>query len=506
MTVSITRRALLAAVAVGALTAPLDASAATARNVMLFVADGASWGTWDMASYWEHGEKGKQPYDNFSVKLGMTTEPYSEPQRVYEPNAAWNQTPTGDADYFAGYTTIKQGATDSAAAGTALATGQKTLGGRVSVDPDGNPLPTISEQMKAAGRAVGVVSSVGFSHATPAVFGAKNPNRSDLKNIASQMINGDTLDLIMGGGNPDYDNEGQLRATPEYNWISEADWNAINAPDGPMTLIQSKAEFEALADGSLHVAGRLIGIPEIEETLQASRSPITTPVDPAAPANPAVLFNGGVVSFPGHEKLDNVPTLATMTEGALNHLGKDEDGLFLMVEGGAIDWMAHSNATGRVIEETIEFNHAIGAAVKWVEANSSWDETLMIVLTDHGNGMPMGPNSDVIPFEPIQNNGKGVLPGVLWHSGNHTTENTLLWANGTGSDLLYEMVVGTDPYLASILGFNDGRYIDITGVHPAMLKAAGLAIPAPIPLPAAGWMLISGLAALGGLKRLRRTH
>jgi alkaline phosphatase len=498
MKVSITRRALLAAVAVGALAAPLDASAATARNVMLFVADGASWGTWDMASYWEHGEKGKQPYDNFSVKLGMTTEPYSEPQRVYEPNAAWDKTPTGDGDYFAGYKTIKQGATDSAAAGTALATGQKTLGGRVSIDPDGNPLPTISEQMKAAGSAVGVVSSVGFSHATPAVFGAKNPNRGDLKNIASQMINGDTLDLIMGGGNPNYDNEGQLRATPEYSWISEADWNAINAPGGPMTLIQTKAEFEALADGSLQIAGRLIGIPEIEETLQASRSPFTTPIDPNAPGSPNLGFSQG------HALLQNVPTLATMTEGALNHLGKNADGLFLMVEGGAIDWMAHANATGRVIEETVDFNRAIGAAVNWVETRSSWDETLMIVLTDHGNGMPMGPNSDTLAFQPIQNNGKGVLPGVLWHSGSHTTENTLLWANGAGSDLLYDMVVGTDPYPASILGFNDGRYIDITGVNPAMLKAAGLASPAPIPLPAAGWMLISGLAALGGLKRLRR--
>ena len=501
MNASTTRRALRAASAAVALAAPISADAAsmTAKNVMLFVADGASWGAWDMASYWEHGETGRNPQDRFSVKLGMTTEPFSTPQRVYDPEAAWDTTPTGDGDYFAGYKTIKQGATDSAAAGTALATGRKTLSGRISVDPDGEPLPTISEAMKAAGRSVGVVSSVTFNHATPAVFGAKNERRGDYKTIASDMINGDTLDLIMGGGNPNFDAEGQPKAEPEYDRISEADWNAVNAPDGPMTLIETKAEFEALADGSLEVDGRLIGIPQIEETLQANRSPFTTPTDPDAPGSPNLGFPEG------HKLLDTVPTLETMTEGALNHLGKDEDGLFLMVEGGAIDWMAHANATGRVIEETIDFNRAVGSAVAWVEANSSWEETLMLVLTDHGNGMPMGPDSDTIPFQAIQNNGAGVLPGVLWHSGSHTTENTLLWANGAGSELLYEMVVGEDPYLASILGFNDGRYIDITGVNPAMRKAAGLASPAPIPLPAAGWMLISGLAALGGLNRLRKT-
>ena len=500
MNASTTRRALRAATAAVALAAPISADAATtsAKNVMLFVADGASWGAWDMASYWEHGETGRNPQDRFSVKLGMTTEPFSTPQRVYDPEAAWDTTPTGDGDYFAGYKTIKQGATDSAAAGTALATGRKTLGGRVSVDPDGQPLPTISERMKEDGRAVGVVSSVGFSHATPAVFGAKNENRGELKDIASQMINGDTLDLIMGGGNPNFDNEGQKKAAPEYNWISETDWAAVSASDGPMRLIETKAEFEALADGSLEVDGRLIGIPQIEETLQANRSPFTTPTDPDAPGSPNLGFPEG------HELLDTVPTLATMTEGALNHLGKDDDGLFLMVEGGAIDWMAHANATGRVIEETVDFNDAIGSAVDWVEANSSWEETLMIVLTDHGNGMPMGPDSDAIAFQPIENNGPGVLPGVLWHSGSHTTENTLLWANGAGSEWLYEMVVGEDPYLASILEFNDGRYIDITGVHPAMLKAAGLDAAAPIPLPGAVWMLGSALAMLGGARRLRR--
>lgn len=494
-----TPRGLRAAVAACALLAPSAADALTAENVLLFISDGASWGTVDMASYWEHGELGRQPYDDFAVKLGMTTEPVSTPQRVYDPDAAWDPTPTGDGDFFAGYKAIKQGATDSAAAGTALATGVRTSNGRISSDVDGNPLPFISQEMKASGRSVGVVSSVGFSHATPGAFGAQNVQRGNLHEIASQMINEGTLDLIMGGGNPNYDNEGQLKATPEFNWLSQADWNAINAPDGPMTLIQTKAEFEALADGSLEIDGRLIGIPQIEETLQASRSPFTTPIDPDAPGSPNLGFADG------HELLQTVPSLADMTTGALNHLGKNEDGLFLMVEGGAVDWMAHANATGRVIEEQVAFNRAVAAAVEWIETESSWDETLLLVLTDHGNGMPMGPDSDTIPFRPIENNGAGELPGVRWHSGSHTTENTLLWANGAGAELLLDQVVGEDPYLTTVLNFNDGRYIDITGVNPALRAAAGLGgdVSAPVPLPAAGWMLIGGVGALAGLRRRR---
>lgn len=478
-----------------ALVTPTASLGATVENVIVFISDGASWGTVDMASYWEFGETGQQPYDDFAVKLGMTTEPLSDPQRVYDPEAAWDPTPTGDGDFFEGYKTIKQGATDSAAAGTALATGVRTSNGRISSDADGKPLPFITQEMKASGRATGVVSSVGFSHATPAVFGAQNENRGDTHAIAHQMINEGTLDLIMGAGNPNFDDNAQRLATPEYNWLSEEDWAALNAPDAPMTLIESASDFEDLASGALQIDGRLIGLAEVGGTLQANRDPFTTPLDPDAPGSPNL-------GFPiGHELLPNVPTLATMTEGALNHLGKDEDGLFLVVEGGAVDWMAHANATGRVIEEQIDFNHAVGSAVDWVMANSSWDETLMIVLTDHGNGAPMGPDSDSIPFQPIENRGKGVLPGVLWHSGSHTTENTLLWANGAGSEAFLSMVVGEDPYLNSILGFNDGRYIDITGVNPAIRAAAGLVAPAPVPLPAAGWMLLFGVGLIAGVRR-----
>ena len=127
------------------------------------------------------------------------------------------------------------------------------------------------------------------------------------------------------------------------------------------------------------------------------------------------------------------------------------------------------------------FDNAVGAGIEWVEINSNWEETLMIVLTDHGNGMPMGPDSDEIAFQAIENNGQGVLPGVQ-HSGGHTTENTLFWAEGAGSELFMQEIVGTD----QVLGFNDGSYIDNSSVYGVMKTAALGASVAPVPLPAAG--------------------
>lgn len=499
MTYTPTRRALLGAVAACALAAPGSAEAATAKNVMLFITDGASWGTFDMASYWQHGKKNGQPYADFNTKLGMTTEPYSDPQRVYDPQKAWDTTRTdaSDGQPFEGYKYIDSGATDSAAAGTVLATGQKTRNGRIDFDKDDQPLPFITQDMKDAGKATGVVSSVMFSHATPATFGAQNISRNNRQEIADQMINDGVVDVIMGGGNPMFDDDGKARDTPGFGSISEADWAALNGPDAPMTLIQTRADFEALADGSKQIDGRVIGLPQVGGTLQANRDPFTTPTDPNAPGSPNLGFDEG------HVLIETVPTLETMTRGALNHLGKDEDGLFMMVEGGAVDWMAHANATGRIIEEQVDFDNAVGAGIEWVEVNSNWDETLMIVLTDHGNGMPMGPDSDEIAFQAIENNGQGVLPGVQWHNGGHTTENTLFWAEGAGSELFMQEIVGTDMALSEVLGFNDGSYIDNSSVYGVMKTAALGASVAPVPLPAAGWLLVAGLGGLLALRRKR---
>lgn len=166
-----------------------------------------------------------------------------------------------------------------------------------------------------------------------------------------------------------------------------------------------------------------------------------------------------------------------MTKAALNVLGQNEDRLYFHVEGGAVDWAAHANDTARIIEEQMDFNHSVKAVVDWVKMHSNWDETMLLVVTDHGNAIPMGPNSDTIPFEPVESRGRGVLPGVLWHSPTHTNENTLLFAKGAGTEMLYDHIVGYDAGLALILGHNDGASTENDAIGRVMRAAL-----APVPL------------------------
>ena len=470
------------------------------KNIFLFISDGASWGTWDMASFWQFGAKGLQPYDRFPVKLGMTTYPLNvstvptftgTPQISYDPAKAWDRTPTGDSDFFKGYKYIKQDYADSAAAGTALAAGIKTYNNAINFDDFGNPVPFITQTLKAHGFATGAITSVPFSHATPAAFGAQNISRNNYHQITQQMITGGALDLVMGAGHPWFNDNGLPRTSPGTTWMTLAQYNALKDGSAGWNFIETKAAFEALAAGTLGFTGPLWGLAPVGATLQALRSATDLGPDPANPS--------------GVRFIETVPTLVTMTLGAINYLSTASSrGFFLMVEGGAVDWMAHANNTGRIIEEQVDFNLSIAAAINWVNTMSSWDETLMIVLTDHGNGMPMGPDSHLVPFQPIENRGAGVLPGVRWHYGTHTNENTLLWAFGAGSELLYDFVVGVDPGLRDILGHNDGRYIDNISVPRAIL-AAVKGPEAVIPEPGTWAMLIAGFGIVGaGLRRRHR--
>ncbi len=479
---------------------------AKAKNVILFISDGASWGTWDMASYWQYGAKGLQPYDAFSVKLGMTTYPLNTsttptftgtPQVSYDPAQAWSTVPTGDSNFFAGYHFVKRNYTDSAAAGTAIAAGIKSYNNAINFDDFANAVPFITANLKSLGYATGAISSVPFSHATPAAFGAQNISRNNYHQITQQMLTGGALDLVMGGGHPWFNHSGVARTTPSTTYMSVAQYEALKSGAAGWNFIETKADFDALAAGTLTFMGPLWGIAPVQATLQANRVESVLGAD---------LSNPSGVKF-----IETVPTLETMTRGAINHLSTASDkGFFLMVEGGAVDWMAHANNTGRIIEEQVDFNLAVAAAVNWVNTMSSWDETLIIVLTDHGNGIPMGPNSDTIAFEPIENRGAGVLPGVRWHYGTHTNENTLFFAHGAGAAHFYSFVVGIDPGLADGfeggfggLGFNDGRYIDNTGVAPAIARALGLG--SVVPEPASWAMMIAGFGIVGaGLRRRRR--
>mgnify|MGYP003572564880 FL=1 len=195
---------------------------------------------------------------------------------------------------------------------------------------------------------------------------------------------------------------------------------------------------------------RVFGVAPIEDTLQLNRSG-------------DYLADPFVVPF-----IETVPTLEEMTAAALNILDDDPNGMFLMVEGGAVDWASHGNyapnASGRMIEELIDFERSVEMVVSWVKEHSNWGETLLIVTGDHETGYLNGPGSDPT-WEPIVNNGAGSIPGMEWHSPDHTNSLIPLFAKGDAARMLRRAAEYDDVVR--------GPYLDNTQMAEVLFAAIG---------------------------------
>ena len=409
---------------------------AAPKNVVIFISDGCGFFHVDAASMYQYGETGRQVYEQFPVKLAMST--YSADGHGYDAERA-----ASDFDY------VKKKPTDSAASGTAISTGVKVKDHAVAVDEDGKPLKHISQRAEELGKSTGVVTSVQLSHATPACFVAHNKSRKKYEEISREMILHSGLEVIMGCGHPFFDNDGVSLSEESHDdssetvfsyvggsstWDKLIDGTAGSDADGDgdpdyWKLIQSRDEFRSLMSGD--TPDRLIGIPQVFLTLQQARTDEREKGEYQHDPPFTVPF------------IETVPTLAEMTAVAVNVLDNNKNGFFLMVEGGAIDWAGHDNQSGRMIEEQIDFNRSVEVMVDWVYGHSDWDETLIIVTADHETGYLTGENSDP-ELQPLTNHGQGKLPGMEWHSDNHTNSLVPFYARGAGSELFPGRAVNTD--------------------------------------------------------------
>ena len=411
-------------------------------NVVILIGDGMGYNQVDLTSLYERGRghwqvavdpaplsvrpvagPPVQAYEDFPVALPVAT--YSV-DGSYDPTRAWS-----DFDYRT------HDPTDSAAAATAMSTGVKTYDSGVGVDPAGAELEQLPDRAAARGRGTGVVTSVPISHATPAAFAAHEADRDSFSAITDDYLASD-LDVVMGAGHPGYTDD-HTPAKPNYKYMSTQAWDALVSGATPFAFIEDTADFEALANSS-DPPDRVFGVAQVATTLQQGRS-------------------GDPLSAPGVVPRNDVPGLATMTRAALNVLDDDPDGLFLMVEGGAIDWAGHDNQAGRMIEETQEFNAAVQAVIDWVEASSSWEETLVVVTADHETGYLTGPGSDP-GWTPIAGQA-GEVPEVQWNSEKHTNTLVPLFARGAGASELLAMTEGDDPVR--------GPYLDNTDLPKLIL-------------------------------------
>lgn len=454
---------------------PFVAHSAEVKNVILMVGDGAGYNSWIAGSMYQgrwDGERGQssQVYDGEGwVGLACSTYPLNmsktptgsdaqDAELVYDPAKAW--------DRQTGYRWLMRTYTDSAASGTTLVTGLKTFNNAINWSDLDRPIsPTMAEIAKEQGRSVGVVTSVQWSHATPACFGSAHvASRNEYVTIANQMIQNGLLDVIMGAGNPDFDDDGKpVTRKKSFQYVGgQATWEAIEAarakPEGDyhgLRPVSTKTEFKDLLSGP--TPKRVLGTAQVARTLQQRRSGASRDDEPY-----------------DDPFLETVPSLADMSLAALNVLDNNPRGLWLTIEGGAIDWSGHDNLGGRMVEEQIEFVKAIEAVVRWVETKSNWDETLLILTADHETGLIWGPNSVEEPFSPIVDRGKGHMPMLHFHSTNHSNSLIPVYARGSGSQWLVELADKTDPVR--------GPYVDNTEIFYVMARAitGQAALPAKV--------------------------
>jgi len=256
--------------------------------------------------------------------------------------------------------------TDSAAAGSAIATGYKTYYHAVSVDFDGNPLETVRERAEAEGKATGIVTDVYIQDATPSVFVVHAESRGDDMGFSVAMVESDA-EVLMGAGRGFFlpkgpDSKGGQR-TDGRNLIEE--WENSGG-----TYVDSANELEN-AEINLEEGDRLLGLF-------------------------GGLYNMDYDLDRQQDKKTGVPTLVEMTEKALEILSQDPDGFFLMVEGGSLDWVAHDRDVAGVVTETATFDEAVQVALDFAAEDG---ETLVVVTADHEcGGLQM--TSDSVKDEP----------------------------------------------------------------------------------------------------------
>lgn len=237
---------------------------------------------------------------------------------------------------------------DSASTATSMASGEKTLSGVINYNIDKTEsFKVITEYAKEAGKKVGVISTVSLNHATPAAYYAKIPSRNDYYDIAVQGITGDTLDFIGGG-----------------NW---------KKPDGDGT---QKNLYELAEENGFNVVNTNEGIRAINAESGRTMAVVPDPNDDYAmqyEIDRLRLESEGVDSL----------ALSEIVAAAIANLD-NENGFFLMTEGGKIDWSCHANDAMTSIYDTIALSDAVQVAIDFAAEHP--DETLIIVTGDHETG------------------------------------------------------------------------------------------------------------------------
>ena len=279
--------------------------------------------------------------------------------------------------------------TDSAAGATAMATGKKTNNRFISVDSLGVPLISICEQVKKVGFRTAIISCGDITDATPASFYAHQPERSLSEAIANDFTSSNN-DILIGSNTKAFENRS----------------------DG-------KNLFESLKQKGYTVSQDL----KTMDTISNSRFVVIDNIAGASIANGRGDF------------------LSKAVTKSLSSLTKDGKPFFMMTEGAQIDHGGHANDVTYVVQEMLDFDKAVGEAIKFIDSNS---ETLLIITADHETGGLSLIGGDI---------SKGNVMGNFGTS-DHTSVMVPVFSYGPGSDLFRGVFPNTAIHdkIAELLG------------------------------------------------------
>lgn len=336
------------------LVACVAGEALAAKNVILMIGDGMGYQHVRAGGYYLNGSAGTLCFEPFH-RAGVKTR------------------------------SLNSSVTDSAAAGTALATGYKVNNGAISQSATGQPYLTILEEAKALGKKTGLVTTVPITHATPAAFGAHEASRNSYINIGNDFLNSSRPDVLFGGGGT---------ASGGSSYFSTTQINTAKA-----------LGYQAVYDATQMLA-----------------------LDPATTTRALGLFSSGYLTMEYDRQPSNTqPHLSQMTAKALELVETDADGFFLMVEGGQIDTAAHSNNIYQTTREVVEFHNSVQTVLNWLQGRN---DTMLIVTADHETGGLTAINR-----------GAGIYPSATWSTGDHTGANVPFYVTGANASLVDQYIL-----------------------------------------------------------------
>jgi alkaline phosphatase len=398
------------------------------RQVILVVFDGMDWDTTYAAALYKSGRVGytegrgtglvMQDYRGTTTDFGFfVTSPYLDKVPIdvdaqtvanglqpatggYDPQRGgrfpWE--PARSRDYLMGLDRSQpHTVTDSASSATSMTAGIKTYNAAINVDVHGNQVETIAHQLQRdRGMAIGVVTSVPISHATPAAAYSHNVTRKDYQDLTRDLIGlpsvahrseplpGVDVLLGCGWGEAKQADAGQgANFVPGREFFDPEDLMRVSIERGGPYLVTQRTLgqrgdelLRAAAQQAIDQQTRLLGV----FGARGGNLPFATASGDFNPTFDAQ----GQKQYTEADIIEN-PTLADMALAALDVLASNPNGFWLMVEAGDVDWANHANNLDNSIGATLSGDAAVAAIFAWIEQRDAWDETAVIVTADHGH-------------------------------------------------------------------------------------------------------------------------